>query len=188
MSREQLTKFECPTEDIAAYIDGELDLARELELDSHFTVCGSCSKELNQQKQFLCGLNSGLQQERELELPENFTKQVVVNAESTVSGLRRPVERFNAFFICTGLFLVVLIAAGTEAGKVFGGVSALFEQAAIVGGFFGHLIYALFVGVAIVLRSLASQVMVDQLLAVSFMAVLAAGIFLISLRLLRIRI
>ena len=124
----------------------------------------------------------------EVELPENFTKRVVINAESTVSGVRRPVELFNAFFICIGLFFFVLFASGTDADKVFGGISAIIEQAAIVGGFFGHFIYALFIGVAIVLRSLASQVMMDQFLVIAFMAVLAAAIFLISIRFLRIRI
>jgi anti-sigma factor RsiW len=188
MLREEITKMDCPTEDIAAYIDGELDLVRELELDSHFSVCPPCSKELNRQKQFLCALNSGLKREDELELPENFTRRVVVNAESTVSGLRRPVELFNAFFICTGLFLFVLFASGADADKLFGGISVVFEQAAIVGGFFGHLIYALFVGVAIVLRSLASQVLIDQFLVIMFMAALAVATCLISIRLLRLRI
>jgi hypothetical protein len=143
---------------------------------------------LNQQKQFLCGLNSGLQGERELELPANFTKRVVANAESTVSGLRRPRERFNAIFICSALALFVLFASGADAARIFEGISLIFEKIAIVGGFFGHAIYALFVGVAIILRSLASQVLVDQFFGITLMAVLAAATFLISLRVLRIRI
>jgi anti-sigma factor RsiW len=183
-----LTTHQCPTEDIAAYIDGELGLARELELDNHFANCDVCARELNQQKQFLLGLNSGLQRERELELPANFTKRVVANAESTVSGLRRPSERFNAIFICTALLLFVLFALGAEAGRVFQGISLIFEQAAIVGGFFGHAIYAAFVGIAIILRSLASQIWIDQSLSITFMAALATACFRISLRVLRIRI
>ena len=105
--------FECPSEEIAAYIDGEIELVRESELDVHFAACPICSDELNQQKEFLCRLNSSLKQEGDLELPANFTKLIVVNAESTVSGLRRPRERFNAIFICAGLFLFVLFALGT---------------------------------------------------------------------------
>jgi hypothetical protein len=176
----------CPVEDIAAFIDGELDLERELELESHFSICPSCTKELNQQKQFLCGLNSGLR--RELELPENFTQTVVANAESTVTGLRRPRERFNAIFICSGLFLFVLFAMGADAGKLFDGISLVVEKATIVVGFFGHAIYAVFVGLAIILRSLASQAWFDQLAGVTFMAVLAMVSFVVSLRLFRIRI
>jgi hypothetical protein len=143
---------------------------------------------LNQQKQFLCGLNVSLGREQDLDLPADFTKHVVVNAESTVSGLRRPRERFNAIFICSALLLFVLTAMGTDAGRVFEGFSLIFEKAAIVGGFFGHAIYAAFVGVAIIVRSLASQVWVDQILGVTFMAGLSIVTFLISLRVLRIRI
>lgn len=176
----------CPIEDLAAFIDGELSLERELELEGHFAVCRSCNDELNRQKQFLCGLDSGLQ--TELELPENFAKRVVVNAESTVSGLRRPRERFNAVFISAGLFLFVLFAMGADAARLFDGISLILEKAVIVLGFFGHAVYAAFVGLAIILRSLASQVWVDQLLGVTFMAILAMISFVVSLRFFRIRI
>ena len=153
---------ECPIEDIAAYIDGELDARQEMDLEVHFAGCGSCLFELNRQKQFLCGLNMGLARETELELPPDFTRLVVANAESTVSGLRKPRERFNALFICAGLILFVLFAIGPEARRVLDGFSTVIEQVAIVGGFFGHLIYAFFIGVAIVLRSIATQLLVDR--------------------------
>ena len=186
ITENDLTTKNCPVEDIAAFIDGELDLERELELESHFSVCLPCTRELNQQKQFLCGLNNGLQ--GELELPENFTKRVVANAESTVNGLRRPRERFNAVFICVGLVLFVLFAMGADAGKLFEGISLVVEKAAIVLGFFGHAIYAAFVGFAIIVRSLATQIWVDQHLVVTFMAVFAMASLIISLRFFRIRI
>src|SRR5438445_5520441 len=108
----QIRVFECPTDEIAAYIDGEMDAAREFELETHLAACEICSLELNQQKQFLASLNSSLKHEGDLELPANFTKLIVANAESTVSGLRRPRERFNAMFICAGLFLFALFALG----------------------------------------------------------------------------
>src|SRR5258708_23340088 len=136
----QIRELECPSDEIAAYIDGEMDAAREFELEAHLTVCETCSLELNQQKQFLAGLNSSLKHEAEIELPANFTKLIVANAESTVSGLRRPRERFNAIFICAGLFLFALFALGTEAGPTFDGVSNIFDQIAAVGGFFGLII------------------------------------------------
>lgn len=171
-----ITGFECPTEDIAAYIDGELDSGREFELNVHFADCHICSLELNQQKQFLCGLNSSLRQEREMELPANFTKLIVANAESTVSGLRRPREQFNAVFICVGLLLFVLFAMGAEATRVFDGVSTFVDQTAAVGSIFGHLIYSLFVGVVVVVRSVAAQFRVDTV-----MSAMAVGVFFVSL-------
>src|SRR5690349_12215641 len=115
---EQGNIFNCPSYEIAAYIDGELDQSRELELSMHFAACDVCSQELNQQKQFLCELDAGLK--GEIELPSDFAKTVIANAESTVSGLRRPRERFNALFICAALSLFALFALGPDAGKVLG--------------------------------------------------------------------
>lgn len=154
-------KFECPSFEIAAYIDGELDAARELDLESHFAECSQCTSELTSQKQFLCGLNASLKNAGEIELPANFTQLVVANAESTVSGLRLPSEQFNAVFICVALGLFVLFAFGTEPDRILQGFSVVFDQASAVGGFFGHVIYSFFLGMAIVFRSVAAQFTVE---------------------------
>ena len=186
-SEVQIRALECPTDEIAAYIDGEMDPMREFELEAHLAGCEVCSLELNQQKQFLCGLSSSLQHEDEIELPANFTKLIVANAESTVTGLRRPREQFNAIFICAGLFLFALFALGADAGKIFQGVSNIFEQITAVGGFFGRLIYSVFVGVAIILRSLATQFRADAVVAAVAAGIFAVSLMFISRRLLRIR-
>ena len=175
-SEAQNRTLECPTDEIAAYIDGELSAAHELELEDHLAGCQICSVELNQQKQFLCGLSSSLKNEGEIELPANFTKLVVANAESSVNGLRRPRERFNAIFICAGLFLFALFALGTGAGNLLAGISSILDQIAAVGGFFGHIIYSFFVGVAIVLRSFAAQFRFD-----AAMTAVVAGVFAVLL-------
>lgn len=154
-------KFECPSFEIAAYIDGELDAARELEIESHFAGCPQCNNELTSQKQFLCGLNASLKNESEIELPANFTQLVVANAESTVSGLRRPGEQFNAVFICVALGLFVLFALGAEPTRILHGVPVVFDKASAVGGFFTHIIYSFFLGIAIVFRSVAAQFTVE---------------------------
>ena len=177
----------CQTEDISAYLDGELSPSRELELEVHFTVCEPCFFELNLQKQFLCSLNSSLQDENEIELPAEFTRHIVANAESTVAGLRRPRERYNAIFICIGLFVFVLFALGADAGRLFAGLASTFEQAAAVGGFFGHLIYSFFVGVAIVLRTLGAQVKADAAVGIVLAGVAAFTVMLLSRKLLRLR-
>lgn len=177
----------CPSDEIAAYIDGELSPGRELELDAHFIECSGCAVELNQQKQFLCQLDLSLKHGNELNLPADFAKTIVANAESTVTGLRRPREQFNAIFICAGLFLFVLFASGPDAGQMVRGISDLFEQAIVVGGFFGHLIYSVFIGVSIILRSFAAQVRYDLAIAVGLSALSAAALMFISQRALRMR-
>ena len=177
---------ECPTHEISAYIDGELDLVRALEMDAHFAVCQSCNIDLNLQKQFLCGLNASLKQERDIELPKNFTKLVVANAESTVSGVRRPREFYNAVFICTGLALFVLFALGADAGKMLAGIFGFLDQTATVGGIFGHLVYSVFLGIVIVLRSFATQFGFDLVMMVGMPLFFGVSLVFISRKFLRI--
>src|ERR1041385_5176048 len=135
--KEHISKIEgdCPSEDISSYIDGELLPKQELELEMHFAGCEICAAEFNLQKKFLIALDQALEGEKEIDLPSNFTKVVVANAESRVDGLRRPSERFNALFVCSALFVFVLFTLGAESGKVFEGFFAVFEKVAAVGAF-----------------------------------------------------
>jgi hypothetical protein len=139
----------CPFEDIAAYVDGELTAQRELEVELHFAGCPQCYSELNDQKAFLRALDQTLS-EGDLDLPHDFARVVAANAESSVAGLRRSQERYHALFICAGLSLFVLFALGSQAENVLDQISA-------VGGFFGHFVYSFFVGIAIIVRNLASR-------------------------------
>lgn len=164
--------------DISAYIDGELTPDRELELDMHFAACRSCSVELNQQKQFLCSLNSTLKNEGEIELPEDFARNIVANAESSVSGVRRPRELYNAVFICAGLGLFVLFASGADASKLFGGFFGFAEQAAIAVGLLGRIVYSIFYGAVIVIRSIASALEGDLAIGFAVAAIVMAMIFI----------
>ena len=166
----------CPLEDIAAYIDGEISPREELELEMHFAVCKPCTDELNSQKKLLCALDSFCLNEKQIDLPEDFTKVVVTKAESHVSGLRRPQERRTALFICSGLFLLVLLGLAGETDSVLGTFGKFAEQFAAVAGFVAHLVYDVAVGFAVILRSLSGQIFFDS--AVTF--ALLAAFFLIS--------
>lgn len=148
---------ECPRSAIAEYIDGELAPRAELELEMHFAVCECCAAELNQQKKLLCALDFALEEKKEFELPENFTKVIIANAESNVSGLRQPRERFNAVFICSGLFLLVIIGLGSETETVFGAFGKFFEQFLVVAGFVAHLAFDVAVGITVIIRSVCLQ-------------------------------
>ncbi|MEQ1921316.1 MAG: zf-HC2 domain-containing protein [Pyrinomonadaceae bacterium] len=181
----QTQKLPCPTDEIAAYVDGELDAALEMQMDLHLASCKDCSVELNHQKEFLRNLDLSLGYERELDLPKDFAKQVVANAESTVSGLRRPRERFNALFICAGLALFVLFAMGTEAGTLLDKAAEGLAQTAAIGGIFGHVVYSLFIGLAIVVRSIAGQAQIGVLAVGAMAMIFAAFTLYISRRVLR---
>lgn len=167
----------CPREEIAAYVDGEISPREELELEMHFAGCKICAEELNSQKKLLCALDSFSLKEKEIELPENFTKIIVTTAESNVSGLRRPQERRKALFICSALFLLVLFALGSEPGAVFGTFGKFAEQFLAVGNFIVHFVFDLAVGITIVLRFLGHHFVFSSALTFGFFAVL----FVISL-------
>lgn len=108
--------FNCPAEEISAYIDGELRVDIEAALERHLGGCEICRRELNDQKGFLLALSDTLEREIEIELPENFTRAVVVNAESKVSGLRDRREHSSALIIASLLLLVAAAAVGGFTG------------------------------------------------------------------------
>jgi hypothetical protein len=114
----ETSENECPRAAIAAYIDGELAASEELALEMHFVGCSICAAELESAKTILRALDFALEDENEIELPADFTKTIVANAESRVSGLRRPNERFTALFICAALFLLVIAGLGRETETV----------------------------------------------------------------------
>jgi Putative zinc-finger len=167
----------CPKPDISAYIDCELSPADEIRLEMHVAECTVCSAELNQQKMFLAALNSTLLREDEVDLPKNFTRIIVTNAESSVSGLRRPNERFNAVFICGALFLFVLFALGGEAGRGFDSTGKFIDQVFTVVGLAGHVLYSVVIGITLILKSISSQFVSSSASAFTFLTC----IFLVSL-------
>jgi len=182
MAFDRENNFDCPVHEISAYIDGELDEVRERELETHFEVCRDCVDDLNAQKRFLSELNLRLSDEGGVEVPTNFAKQIIVNAESSVTGLRPARERYNALFICAGLFLFALFAMGAESGRVLSSTVETMEQTAAVGGFFGHVVYSIFLGVVVVLRSFASQVHMGDLAGLGLAAFICTAIVGLSLK------
>lgn len=180
------TNTECPSIEISSYIDGELSPQQELELELHLAGCRICNDELNDQKKLLCAINASLKREDEFELPANFTKVVVANAESRVSGLRRPRERFNAAFICSALALFVLFGLGAEAANVLDGFVRFFDQAAAVTAIGAHVIYDFSIGTIVILRSLSSQFLFSSASLFLLPGLLAFVLFMFSRVVLRI--
>jgi len=184
---QEFDELACPSFEIAAYIDGELSPEREQELDLHFVECDTCSDELREQKQFLCTLNSSLMNENEIELPADFTRTIVANAESSVAGLRRPRERYNALLICLALFLLGSIALAASSGETLARILAVIDTIGAVAGFVGQVVYSVFVGFGILMRTLSGQSRIPE--AVSLVSVILFSVIFISLsrRLIRFR-
>ncbi|MEO5859116.1 MAG: zf-HC2 domain-containing protein [Pyrinomonadaceae bacterium] len=125
--------FNCPAQEISAYIDGELSADIEVALERHIGACTICRKDLNDQKGFLLALSDTLEREIPIELPENFTRSVVVNAESKVSGLRDRKQRPSAFLIGILLLLLAVVAVGGLT-RVFSPLAIALDKIFALGG------------------------------------------------------
>jgi anti-sigma factor RsiW len=156
--------------ELAAYLDGELSPREELDLEMHLAACKSCGEELNEQKKLIQALDCALESDRKIELPANFTRVIVANVESNVSGLRRPQERYKALFVCTALLLLILVGLGSEMKTVFESFVKFADQFLAIGGFVWNLIYAIAVGTAVILRSLSHRVIFSSSISVAALA------------------
>src|SRR5262249_17533794 len=137
--------------------------------------------ELNLQKRFLIALDHALESEEQVDLPANFTRVVVANAESRVSGLRRRSERFGAFFVCFGLFLVIIFAVGASGSNTaIDGVFVIFEKVAAVAGFVARTAYDIALGAIVILRSLASRFVIDSSIDIVFPGTAVVFSFIVS--------
>lgn len=146
----------CPRDDIAAYVDGELSSDAAAALERHIDGCSICRRSLLEQRQFLAALSASLENGKDIDLPADFTKRIVSNAESSVAGLRRPNELFTAICICAALFLFVLFAFGGETAAIASAAGSIGEKLLTVGSFVLKLIGNAIFAVAVVSRSLAS--------------------------------
>lgn len=175
MKIAEIEKICSQRSEIAAYIDGELLPREELELESHLATCGECRKELNDQKKLLCVLGFALEDEKEFELPKNFTKIIVANAESKVSGLRRSQERPTALIVCAVLFLLVLLGLGRETETVLNTFAGFAEQVVVVAGFVFHLFYDIAFGAAIIFRSIGSHLIYNSTVSLALTIIVFGG-------------
>jgi anti-sigma factor RsiW len=174
----------CPSPELSAYIDGELSSMEELELEAHLAECRTCADDLNLQKNFLNALDSSLDDEIEIELPKNFTKSVVANAESRVRGLRHPHEWRSAAFICSALILFSLFALGSNVERTLVASAAVIEKLIAVVVAIGHVVYDIALGFSIVLKSLASKFLFESGgPALVFIAIFVLSLYLFSRRL-----
>ncbi len=172
-----LSADDCPTTEISAYLDAELSPAAEIEIELHLAACHGCTDELNIQKQFLCSLNSTMADDGLIELPKDFTRKIVINAESGVSGLRRPNERFSAIFVCSALLIFIMFALGSEASGLLSGIGDSLEQAAVVGGFVGRLIYSFVYAISSVFRTIGGHIQIPFIGSFLFIGCVALTAF-----------
>lgn len=108
----------CPREDVAAYLDGELDSAALARFESHVAQCKSCAGELLRQRQLVCTLDAAFNSHADLDLPLEFSRVIAAHAESDVRGLLSRTERRRAAQLCAMLGLAAFALLGAASGAL----------------------------------------------------------------------
>lgn len=108
---------ECRKEQIAAYVDGELDTDARITLEQHVLECSPCNAELCAQRLFICELDLALTVIPDLPMPKNFAESVAARAENDMSGMRNKIERKRAMRLCLLLALSSFAMMGATASR-----------------------------------------------------------------------
>ena len=118
-SRRDMSESDiCPREDIAAYLDGELNGMAMDECEAHVAQCTTCAGELRVQRQLLCTLDAAFSNSSRMLLPENFTRVVAAHAENNLGGLRNKTERRRALQLSLLVGIVAFALLGAASGAL----------------------------------------------------------------------
>ncbi|HXD31399.1 MAG TPA: zf-HC2 domain-containing protein [Pyrinomonadaceae bacterium] len=105
----------CQIDQIASYLDDELDGVALSQFKAHLIECPRCRAELADQQRLLGTLNAALTNKSELSLPPNFARVVAAHAESDMSGMRTSTEHRRAFQWCAILAVASVALLGVAA-------------------------------------------------------------------------
>jgi predicted anti-sigma-YlaC factor YlaD len=177
----------CPSPDIAAYVDGELQETAEFALETHIAGCSVCRSELNFQKQFLNQLDHSLKFSDAIQLPADFAATVAVKAESRVSGLRMPRERSLTVMVFAVFATLILAILTLEPGTLINWATGALDRASAIFLFFFRLTYSVFYGFGVIFRSLGGDDLMPDFFKFVFFAAFAALLVPVVRMVVRIR-
>jgi anti-sigma factor RsiW len=153
----------CQTEQIAAYIDGDLEPTSRSVLEEHIKQCAGCAEELHVQRLFMCELDSVLASPLDLAVPANFARVVAVHAESDMSGLRSRAEHAKALRFCIILALAAFALLGAASSRlVILNVRLVADKVFAVVGLFAKTIYHAAAGFTVISRVLSRGLLSDS--------------------------
>jgi anti-sigma factor RsiW len=156
---------DCRSEEIVAYLDGELDASSRVRIERHLESCEECAAELRVQRRLLNELNFALaSDEPAFEMPKNFAEVVAARAQSDMSGVRERVERRRALGLCIALAAAAFLLLGGAAfgESVFAPLRAIWKAVAALFGFLGHALYDAGAGVAVISRGLGGHLLFES--------------------------
>jgi anti-sigma factor RsiW len=151
----------CGSEEIVAYLDGELDAKALARFERHVGDCAACAAALEAERQLFSELDSALAVEPALEMPKNFAQVVAARAQADLSGVRHAGERRRALRLCVVLASVAFALTGGAAltEGVLAPLSAVWKFGAAVSGFLGHALYDAGAGFAVISRGVGGRLL-----------------------------
>ena len=156
----------CATENIAAYVDGDLDPALRSELEDHLKECAECAADLQTHRLFMCELDSALASPLNLVVPENFARVVAVRAESDMRGVRDRAEHTRALRFCIIMGLAAFALLGFASSKaIFLNARTFASKWFGVLSFFGEAIFSVVTGFSVITRVVSRALITDSRLA-----------------------
>ncbi|HEV7475415.1 MAG TPA: zf-HC2 domain-containing protein [Pyrinomonadaceae bacterium] len=170
----------CQTDNIAAYIDGDLEPALRSALEDHLKQCAPCAAELRDQRLFMCELDSALAGPFDLAVPPNFARVVAVHAESDMRGARDVAERKRALRFCIILGLAAFALLGFASSKaVLLNLRSVVSKVFGVLSFFAQTVFDAAAGLILLSRVVSRGLIADSRIAgvIGFVfVVLAVGV------------
>ncbi len=154
----------CRSEEIAAYLDGELDGAASARFEQHTKECSPCRAKLKEQRRLLCALDFALVDDPLVTLPVNFSQIVAAQAQSDMSGVRRRAEHRLALWLCLALALASFALLGGAAMRetVLLPVAAIGKRLVSVLSLCWQTLYDAGVGLSIILRAVGRRFILES--------------------------
>jgi anti-sigma factor RsiW len=153
MNVPAIEEQDCQLEDIAAYLDGELDGVALESFEAHLKTCAACATELRTQRQLLCTLDFALNESRPFALPHDFTRVVAAHADSDLSGMRKQGERRRALQLCAILALVSFGLLGAASRTlIFDPARSSVRVAGSLLGLLWQTLYDAGTGIAVIVK------------------------------------
>ncbi len=173
----------CQSDQIAAFVDDELDDVQRASFEHHVSVCEDCKTELRAHRVLMRELDTALANRFDLEVPPDFARVVAVHAENDMRGVRDRAEHRRALRYCIVLGLVAFPLLGVASSRAaLGRVQSFFKAAFGIIGLFGKTIYDALAGFSVLARVLRRGLKTDaNLTDLAVLLLLAFAVGLLTL-------
>ena len=144
----------CESDQIAAFVDDELEPARRLAFEVHLRICDSCTEKLLAHRTFMRELDTALAGRFDLEVPPDFAKVVAVHAENDMRGVRDRAEHRKALRYCIVLALLAFALLGVASSRAFvGSIQSFFRGIFGIISLLGKTVYDAMAGFSVLARA-----------------------------------